>query len=247
MHSLISSRSVGIAGLLAACVLAACSNGGDEGLLITKNVAVLTTAGGCVFTGSPSEPFLPHGTVDVLSEGYLLHPQFLSRIQFDATDPAQMAQRTAIMTDANVDVTFPDPNLFSAAELADLKSAGLTHFKALFSVPVPPGGTADAEVEVIHRPLIDKIVAKNPTGNVEILVSLVANGEMSGQSVNSQRFDYPVSLVSGLAVNLGACPLPLGTILASTGNPCNPFQDSQVDCCDAGSGNLVCPAEVSTQ
>ncbi len=247
MHSLITSRPVGIAGLLVSALLGACSNGGDEGVLITKNVAVASVAGGCVFSGSPTEAFLPHGAVDVHSAGYLMHPQFLSRIQFDSADPAQMAQRTSIMTDANIDVTFPDATLFSAADLADMKASGLTHFKELFSVPVPPNGTSDAEIEVIHRPLIDKILAQHPAGDVEMLVSVTANGTMSGQAINSQRFDYPVTLTSGIAVSLGACPLPMGTILASTGNPCNPFQDSQVSCCDAGSGNLVCPADVATQ
>lgn len=247
MHSLITSRTVGIAGLLVSGLLGACSDGGDEGILITKNVAVSDVVGGCVFSGSPTEPFLPHGAVSVLSQGYLLHPQFLSRIQFDAADPAQMSQRTAIMTDANIDITFPDATLFSAGDIAAMKAAGLTHFKELFSVPVPPNGTADAEVEVVHRPLIDKIIAQNPAGDVEFLVSLTVNGTMSGQAISSQRFDYPVTLTSGLVTNAGTCPLPMGTILPSTGNPCNPFQDSQVTCCDAGSGQLLCPAEVSAK
>jgi hypothetical protein len=245
MHSLITSRFVGIAGLLVVGALGACSNGGDEGLLITKNVAVMDTVGGCTFTGDPSEPFLPAGVVDSHSDGYLLHPQFESRITFDNTDPTQMSQRTVIVNSGDIDIAFPDTSLFSASALATMKAGGLTHFKELFSAPVPPLGTADSEVEIIHRPLIDAILAAAPTGDVEMEITLVAHGSMSGEDIDSQAFTYPVTLTNIIEQPLSACPLPMGTTIL-TGNPCNEFQDAPITCCTNTDGSLQCPATLAT-
>ena len=235
MHSLNTFRSVGIAGLLVSCALAACANGGDEAILITRNVA---PAAMCTFTGEPTEAFIPHGYVAPEADAYLLHPQFQSRLVADATDPGAAAQRTIIVTDANIDVTFPaNPEL-------DTLDTSLVHFKALLSAPIAPSGTTDAEIAVIHKELIDAVVAArgSNSADVEMLVSIVVNGNYSGNDVTSQKFEYPITLTAGLVQvpPSGECPLPTTTVLA-VGNSCNVFQDNPVTCCTQGAV-LVCPA-----
>jgi hypothetical protein len=250
MRSLFSNSVVAIAGLLIGCTLVACSDGGDEGLIITKNVAAQPIVGGCTFTGDQSEPFIAHGFVDVHAPGYLMHPQFVSRIVADvADDPTALTQRTIILTDADIDITFPDSTTESFA--AD---DPLVHFKELVSAPVAPnGGSTDTEIEVIHRDLIEKVAADQGGGSnlsVEMEVSMVAHGTMSGATIDSQKFVFPVALVSGTASPiqaLGTCPLPMGTILSETGNPCNAFQDSPVQCCTNTDNSLMCPADISAQ
>ena len=235
MHSLNTFRSVGIAGLLVSCALAACANGGDEAILITKNVA---PAAMCTFTGTSDEPFVPHGLLAPESSAYLLHPQFQSRLVADITDPGSAAQRTIIVTDANVDITFPaNPEL-------DSLDTSLVHFKELLSAPIPPNGTSDAEIAVIHKGLIDAVVAAQTSAayEIEMEISVVVNGNYSGNAVTSQKFEYPVTLTTGLVqVPVpGDCPLPTGTAIAP-GNSCNVFQDNPVTCCLQGAV-LTCPA-----
>jgi hypothetical protein len=245
MHSLITSRSVGIAGLLLVSAISACSDGGDEGLLITKNVAVLDIVGDCTFTGDPSEQFLAAGAVDPHSTYYQLNPQFESRITFDSTDPTQESQRTVIVNSGDIDIVFPDTSLFDAATLASMKANGLTHFKELFSAPVTPLGTSDASVQIIHEDLIKAVAAAAPGSDVEMEVTITAHGTMSGAEVDSQAFTYPVTETSVIEQPLLACPLPMGTTI-DTGNPCNIFQDAPVTCCSNTDGSLQCPATLAT-
>jgi hypothetical protein len=49
-----------------------------------------------------------------------------------------------------------------------------------------------------------------------------------------------VTVCSDCIINdLGAC----GTKAAQNlGDPCNPYQDGIVDCCDTAGGGLICPA-----
>jgi hypothetical protein len=235
MHSLNPFRSVGIAGLLASCALAACANGGDEAILITKNVA---PADMCTFSGDPAEPFIPHGFVAPQAGGYDFHPQMESRLIADvANDPSSTAQRTILVTDANIDITFP-----ANPELDAIVAPALTHFKELLSAPITPGGTTDAAIEIIHGELIDAIVAAqtSATFDIEMQISIVANGNYSGNAVTSQTFTYPVTLTTGLVQVAGACPLPASTMIAA-GNSCNLFQDNPVTCCTEGT-QLICPA-----
>jgi hypothetical protein len=245
MHSGILNSVVGIAGLLVVGALAGCTDGGDEGMLITKNVAPPLAGGACTFTGEASEPFLAHGAVDVHAEGYFLFPQFESRIIADvADDPSTMTQRTIIVTDADVDVSFPAGGLSGSMFTSP---SPLVHFKELLSVPVAPNdGTSDGEIEVIHRELISAIVATNPTGDVEMLVDVTAHGTMSGQTVSSQKFEYPITLTNLVAAPIPMCPLPSGTIISQPGDSCAELQDEDVQCCSNSDGSLSCPATIAT-
>ncbi len=244
MHSLVSSVSVGIAGMVVASAFAGCSDGGDEAMLVTKDVAPVGT---CTFTGEPTEPFLPFGEVDPHAPGYLLFPQIESRITADITDdPTTMQTRTIDITDGDVDITFPGSTLFSSEQLTAMTNSGLTHFKALFTGPVAPnGGTTDTTVEVVSRELLDAISAAGgggSGGDVAMQISLVVNGTMSGASVSSNKFLFPVTVTNTIDSPLLACPLPAGTVITDLGSPCNALQDTAVQCCSNPDGTLLCGA-----
>jgi hypothetical protein len=75
-----------------------------------------------------------------------------------------------------------------------------------------------------------------------VLANVEAFGDLQGTEIVADPYQYPVTICNDCVVNnLGACSaLPVGTI-ARTGNPCNPFQDGIVDCCE-GTNGPVCPA-----
>lgn len=241
-------RSLTLIPLVAA--LGACvADNGDEGIFITKNVAV---GADCSFTASDSEPFIAHGTYAIQSPiPYQLHPQMKSRVTATA---GQEDQRTIIVRGARVELSFPDTSVFSAGELDQMRSSGVTRFETLFSAPISPnGGITDGVAEVIHPSLLAQLIAKSPgvdapgaaSYRVQVIVNIVVFGDLSGKEVTSQNFQFPVTICNDCVVNpLGACPLPVDTEVVE-GNACNPFQDGVVDCCDNG-GTLVCPATVAT-
>jgi len=230
--------------LISLVLLGACAPNGDEGILVTKNVV---PGAGCSFVGDISEGFFPDGQwSSTASTGYLFHPQMQSRI---TALPGEENERTIVIQAANVDLTV-DSSL--GLNLDD----GLLHFKAPFSVPLPPivGGTltsADGEFQLIPPEIVDAVVAANPTagqpagpGNPTfstlIQASFVVVGKMSGNDVTSQPFVYGVTLSNNVVVQeAGPCPVTTGTV--APGNPCNPFQDGLVTCCTTGNA-LVCPA-----
>ncbi len=242
MHCM--SLTLALAAALGACV----ASNGDEGILITKNVAPGT---GCMFTSEETEPYIPHGMLAMTAPGgYRFHPQMKSRIT--ASDD-QIDQRTVIVQGARIDLAFADPNLFTSAELATLKSRGVTHFEAAFSAPLlPNGGLTDGGFDLFNHDLIEAVGAKvpgaltgTPTLRTELIATVTVFGDLSGQEVLSQEFKYPVTLCNDCIFhNLGACnTVPAGT-KAREGNACSLYQDDAVDCCTNGTA-IVCPA-VST-
>src|ERR1051325_5944807 len=103
-----------VLGVSAAGLAGCAANGGDEGLLVLKNVVPTATAGGCAFSSQETEVSLVRGVLDVsFGVGYEFLAQVKSRITAAA---GQESQRTVFTRGANVDVTFVDPNLFTAAE-----------------------------------------------------------------------------------------------------------------------------------
>jgi hypothetical protein len=230
-------------------LLGGCSaSGGDEAMLVLENVFA---SANCTTTPAQSEPGISHGTLDTsLLTGYLFIAQVKSRIT--ALDGEQ-DQRTIVITGANVDITFPSSTVFSAAELADLKSKGLTHFFAPFSAPVTPnGGITDVGFELIPQQLTEAVAQKELSSGTAIRLESIEKftmlGTMSGESVTSQEFTYSVTIGGGTTVRIvGTCPLPQGSATPSSGYSCNPGQDGAADCCSNGPGELpTCPAVIST-
>jgi hypothetical protein len=214
------------------------ASGGDQSIIVLRNVQ---PTAGCVLTAMESEVGISHGTLDAqFHTGYVFAAQLKSRITADTT---QEDQRTIFIDGANVDLTFPGSMLFSAAELADLKTMGLTHFKSEFSTILKPnGGLSDVGFELIPAELVDRIAAKSFT-QIGVDASFTVVGDLSGGGVSSQTFHYPVTIVSqGLLHNAGACSELATSFAPKVGNPCNPGQDGLVDCCKDPAGKDVCPA-----
>ena len=224
-------------GLAAGCA----ANGGDEGLIVLRNIIASATGGSCVFTGTASETGLAQGALDVsLMQGYEIAPQIKSRI---TAVTGQEDLRTILVRGANVDITFPNSTVFTTADLADFKSRALTHFMAPFSGFIPPnGGTADIPFEVIPAELAVAVAAKK----IDILLAMASFqvvGDLGGGEVTSQTFHFPVTLVNGgFTIDNGPCLLLASSFMPRVGNPCFPGQDGPTDCCSQAGRPLVCPA-----
>ena len=246
MHRLFSIPAV--CALFAALGGCAADNG-DEGIFLLSNVAPGDT---CAFTASASEPFFSHGEFSVHSPtSYRFHPQMRSKIMANA---AQENARTIIVEGARINLTFPDESVFSASQQDDLRNRGIMRFTSLFSAPLAPnGGIADGAFDLITVALLDELIAAKgagilaadaPSFRVEVLATITVFGDMAGVEQTSQEFQYPVTICNDCVVReLGACPLPMGTMLTNKGNACNPYQDGVVDCCRMGA-DVICPAIV---
>ena len=112
----------------------------------------------------------------------------------------------------------------------------------------PDGGTISLGFEILG---IDHIMelqsAVSPDAPAQVIAKVVVFGELSDGGVESEPFEYPVTVCEGcLTVDVGACAdLPADFETQLTGGECNPLQDAAVECCTDADGNLVCPA-VST-
>lgn len=227
-------------GLGAGCA----ANGGDEGILVLKNVAPPTMASGgvCMFTPSETEAGLGTGVLDTSAHTrYEFMAQLKSRI---TADSGQEDARTIILRGANVDLTFTDATLLSAAELADLQSKNLLHFMSPFSGPLGPnGGLTDAPFELIPAEVAIALDSKAGFTSTVVQARFTVVGDLAGGDVTSQAFSYSVTLGHGILLdNQGPCAMLKSGTMVRTGNPCFPGQDAITDCCTSPTGEAVCPA-----
>jgi hypothetical protein len=219
------------------------ADNGDESIIVLKNVHVV--ADECTPAASATELGWSHGSLDLLRpSSYMFMAQLKSRVTADAE---QQDQRTIFTSGANVDISFPGSALFSAAELDDLRTAGLTRYKAPFvTLILPNGGITDVPFELIPEELVERILAKADLTSrfrLEAQATFTVVGEMSGGSVSSQAFSFAITIGNGVALNVtGACSELASDFIAQTGYICNPAQDGILDCCTAA-GGLVCPAK----
>jgi hypothetical protein len=231
--------------LVAAAALSGCvaADGSDGGILVLKNVAADSM---CKVTVSETEIGISHGSLELLVPGdYLFIAQMKSRI---TALTGQEDQRIVFVRGARIDIEFPNSMLFSADELAQFKSMGLTHYESQFSASISPnGGLTDAGFSLIPGQLAQKVADKLGRGNparVEAVATFNIVGDMSGAEVTSQRFSFPVTMGFGVVFrNVGTCPLPTSFGMPRTGYACNAAQDGIVDCCTAATG-LTCPATI---
>lgn len=244
-------------GLFALVTAVGCADSGDEGFVISHNLAsgeddcILTIGGlsrsrGQIYLDSPNP--------------YFLTPQFESRVT--ALD-TQVNQRTIALRGARVDlsvaaVTVKTGTTFDVftPERIDSLNAGFTSqlvkFTSLFSAPLPPGGQATASFAVVTEPFLAELKSKvGGSAESEIQAELVARitpfGFMGGgdDEIQGVPFEYPITACNDCIVNvIGACPVPM-ELAPRPGNACNMFQDGVVDCCDSGAG-IICPAPIET-
>lgn len=242
----VSRAVLAVASLLAVGAGAGCAeDAGDGALRIIRNQAIDSESGGCVVSPLLSAPGLSGGTIDATSPvGYLLTPV----IQNYATSSSgrYTQQRTAFLEGARIDLSFPDPTLFTAAELASLEESNLLKFSSSFSAAVTPdSGTAGVGFAVVPPALLARILPKlAAVGNsTEVHVRIKVFGQMGGGEVESESYFYPVRVCDSSKVPcVIASTFTCGAtgVTVREGNACNPFQDGPVDCCVAG-GQLTCP------
>jgi len=236
-------RSIGIGVGLGVAALAGCTaNGGDEGIVVLKNVVPKADMGGCSFSSQETEVSLVRGALDVeFGTGYVVIAQLKSRISAVA---GQESLRTVFTRGANIDIAFSDPTLFTAAEIDALNAKNLLHFMQPFTAPIAPnGGVQDVLFELIPPELSAALAAKPTFRTVVAQTSFTVVGDLAGGDVTSQKFQYPITVVSsGYKHDEGACALLSASFTPRVGNPCNPGQDGVVDCCTDAVGADVCPA-----
>lgn len=246
MHRATAATSLALSlslGALSGCMA---DEGTDGGLFVLKGVA---PGDSCSTMVSADEVGISHGAIDSqLPVGYVFIAQMRSRIT--AVEGSE-DQRTILTTGARVDIAFPNSTFFSDTELAELQSAGLTKYRTLFTAPVAPnGGLTDAGFELVPAALVARINAKSRAPfRLEMVASFTVEGDMSGRSVESNNYHFPITVGRGVTINvLGNCPVSADLTLR-TGSSCNPTQDGVVDCCadptrvsDLNPDGLVCPA-----
>jgi hypothetical protein len=218
------------------------ADSGDESILVYKNVHA---GDNCTTSAAINETGWSHGGLDLLlPSAYIFVAQLKSRV---TAELGQEDQRTIFTSGANIDITFPGSTLFSAAELAELRTAGLTHYRDPFVAPIAPnGGISDVPFQLVPEELVERIIAKadlNQRFRLETLATFTVVGDMAGGSVASQPFAYAITIGNGVSINVtGSCSTLATGFSARTGYSCNPAQDGVIDCCTAA-GGLVCPAE----
>ena len=131
----------------------------------------------------------------------------------------------------------------------DGATRALLHFKTPWSGTVTSGGgTLATAVASMPTDLAARLEAQPDLKEIPSLwlnVQIRAFGSTINQDVESDPFNYPVSICSGcLVANVQPCPYRNAP--ANTGNPCNPAQDYAIDCCLSGN-DLICPPPVVPQ
>jgi hypothetical protein len=229
--------------------LVGCVDTGDEGLYVLNNTAVTGTS--CSLTGNPDSASTGHGIISVITDlPYIMTPLLQSRLAAPEEGVDEQS-RTIQLRGADVTLTLKAMSIenINGSFTNTNPDSSLGDFSLLFSGSVPPGGSANAFVDIIPVSTIRDIGNMAGTEyrsfNAEVLASVVVKGEVNGDSIEAQPYYYPVTVCDGCVVNItGACVDFAGT--ARTGNACNMFQDGVVDCCRGTDGFLHCPAVKET-
>lgn len=240
-----------LATLASALLLVACADSGDEGMIVRNNTAVADT---CTLTGEPGQPFKSRGTIYAFSPaGYLLTPLIESRIALSVGDEQMVdpLQKTIQLRGADVSLTLKSVSVETngSFNVQQLDQALGTPFSTLFAAPLPPNGSVNVGFEVIPPSLLREAIAASGADpntsniNAEVLAQVTIRGELGGDELTSAPFHYPISVCNNcVVVDNGACPMNVAEV--RIGDPCNVFQDGQVDCCRDEANNLICPGTV---
>ncbi len=223
--------------LLAVALAPACAENDKPFVVVQNNAPGAMT---CIDTAAPG---LTRGTADASRGDYYLHP--LLKNYGNSNDGELEAQRVVYVEGARVDISFIDPDLFTAAELATMRTDGLTRFETLASAPIDPdGGLTAMSVLLLPSDLLEAIAGKLGIGETaQVVATTTMYGSMGGGDVEAPPFSYPVEVCVGCSfVNAGTCPLPNGATVLD-GGTCG---DGAITCCtDMTTGADVCPAIVA--
>ncbi|MEO8844360.1 MAG: hypothetical protein ABI591_34445 [Kofleriaceae bacterium] len=231
--------------LLVGC-LSACADKGGEGMFILNNTAPPIGAT-CTLTGDPVQPFTAAGEISYLAAaagaGYIMTPLIESRI---TATTGNDALRTIHLEGANVTATVANGGASQS-------------YSVLFAGSVAPnGGTTNVAFDVLPVDKMQALGASNANSgmNTVVVTTIAVYGTLGGGQIDAEPFQYPITIIApgkgivtglgtdgtiaGGAISCGSMSLPV----ASTGNPCNPYQDGVLGCClsNIGAVHAVCPA-----
>jgi hypothetical protein len=230
---------------------------GDEGMIILGNTALASGSTSCTFTGQLGQAYISSGEINTATnEGYLFNPLLQSNITAPmgseliktiTLSGADVSLTVESVTMANIDTNAPitpPPIALTSSDAA---------FQSLFGGTLGPNeGTANVSFPIIPSSAINSIVTQAaPTASESLAVTLEAHitvyGNLGGSRIDALPFDYPVTVCNDCVIdNAGPCPVATA---AAAGNPCNLYQDIDVECCDSGSGAsevLLCGSDAPT-
>jgi hypothetical protein len=188
--------------------------------------------------------FRPVGTLDVNSpSGYLFFPLVQNVTERVGGDPSA---RLLSVQGADVELVFQQ-GVFPDALPADIAAnSKLTH---AFSGSIAAGDITAFAFEVVASNMITAIndnVSLEPDGSqtFTLTAKVTVFGEMDGRTVDSEEFEYPITVCDGcLKFNIGACEGLDPAFPIAPGFPCvNHYQDEVVHCCTTSGGIELCPA-----
>ncbi len=252
-----------LSGLVAVVATGCLATSGDEGFVVLNDTAP-PTSGGCTFTGDPTQPFTASGTINALStQGYMAFPLLESRLQLttpgEGSDMSTGSDTDTLMKTIQIQGARVSLSLFDAVTMTGGVTSpatdsaipdGFGQFTAEFSASLMPGATANVGFPLVPAPVLSGVLPSgfDPTdlnNEFSALVSahVVVFGTLAGDEIDAAPWDFPVTVCAGancVFSSVGSCPAT-GTL--PTPNPCNPFQDGVIACCEnAANSTLVCPA-----
>lgn len=229
-------RTLLLTSLPLALALGACvDDNADSGLTV---LYVAAPESGCEYI-TPAPNFMVSGTIDTnAGHGYLLAPEVRNDITL--LDGEAKSPKTVFVTGAEVEIAFYDTTLFTTAELAEMRTSGLTRFRVPVSGSVEPsGGTTIFPFTAVPTELIAAVAPKipapsagNPTPRVTLDVQFRLAGTRGGSSLESNLFHYPVDVCTDCLYHfLGKC-VDSAYAQAEVGGVCRPLQDGHLECCN---------------
>jgi hypothetical protein len=187
---------------------------------------------------------LPDGT---LNPGYLFTPEIRNLTlapTVSGTRPGNPNAHIFFMRGAEVQVLAgPDPA--SEAAVLALQAANLASRTILTSGTIEPNGTLGTGFLVFDNDMLRAMQGAIPAGTqTQVVVRVVAFGQIDDAEIETPPFDYPVTLCEGcLLFDFGFCEDLPGDISIPTGGECTPLGDGALACCTTASGIVLCPAQ----
>lgn len=205
--------------IVAATLLAGgCATDGGKSLIVLHNQALDDE---CVVGGMESSAAIGRGRLLPSSpRGYVFTPVIKSLVLESNSDSVD---RSVLLLGA--DITIEDEG-----------GSEVVSFGQTFTTTVTPGGTSGLAFEITPP--------GSELGSGQFKSIITVYGRLGDGEVEADPFPYWIEVSDDAsALDLGACSaLEPGYVGSLAGHPCNPYQESAIECCSEGS-TLVCPAE----
>jgi hypothetical protein len=242
------NRGVGLTALLAAGMLAGCTDTNYTVYILRNQVL----ADGCKVATSGTD-FVSFGELDVtdpvpgsnlVNTGYLL----AAAVQ-NGTAPDSNDTNLHIFFAMGADVELrSNGSSGSDAVIAALGVRSLLSRTLYFGGSIPPGGTAGMGFPIIDEEQTLALGDILGTQVVQVIARSKIFGIIDGNDVTGSPFDFPVTVCKGcLVADLGSCSVvSMSSQMFNAGGTCNKLQDALLDCCELDGGGLQCPPQMSS-